>query len=316
MTRYILRRALLLLPTLLGMALLIFLMVRLLPGDFVDALVGADSTLSDEARAELRRYYGLDQPLALQFVRWLGELARGDLGISFRTRQPIGQILAQTLPITVQLAVMSMIFSTVVAVPLGVLSALRRNSQVDFWARVAGLIGLSLPNFWLATLLLLFTSLAFRWVPPVVWVSPLNNLAVNLQQMILPTLALSLQLIAVQMRMTRTAILEVLGQDYVRTARAKGLGERLVIYRHALRNALLPVVTVLGLQFGVLMGGSVIIEQIFGLPGVGWYLLQAIFNRDYPVIQVMALFLATTFVLINLCVDIVHGFLDPRISYG
>ncbi len=316
MTRYIIRRLVLLLPTLLGMALLIFLMVRLLPGDFVDALVGADPTITDEAREQLRSYYELDQPLPVQFVGWLADLARGDLGLSFRTRQPISQILAQTLPITAQLAVMSMILSSVIAVPLGVLSALRHNSQVDFWARVGGLIGLSLPNFWLATLLLLFTSLAFRWVPPVVWVSPTENLLVNLQQMLLPTLALSLQLIAVQMRMTRASLLEVLRQDYVRTARSKGLGERLVIYRHALRNALVPVVTVLGLQFGVLMGGSVVIEQIFGLPGVGWYLLQAIFNRDYPVVQVMALFLAVTFVLINLVVDIIHGALDPRISYS
>jgi peptide/nickel transport system permease protein len=316
MNAYALRRLVLLIPTILGMALLIFLMVRLLPGDFVDALVGADPTISDADRERLRDFYGLNQSLPLQFGAWVGGLLRGDLGVSYRTQQPILDILLKSLPITAQLALMSMFFATIVAVPLGVLSALRQNTQTDFWARIAGLIGLSLPNFWLATLLLLFTSLTFRWVPPVIWVSPRDNLAVNLQQMLLPTLALSLQLIAVQMRMTRAAMLEVLRQDYVRTARAKGLQERLVVYRHALRNAFIPVITVMGLQFGVLMGGSVIIEQIFGLPGIGWYLLQAIFNRDYPVVQVMALFLAVIFVLTNLIVDILHGYLDPRIHYS
>jgi peptide/nickel transport system permease protein len=316
MNGYALRRLVLLIPTILGMALLIFLMVRLLPGDFVDALVGADPTISDADRERLRDFYGLNQSLPLQFGAWVGGLLRGDLGVSYRTQQPIREILLKSLPITAQLALMSMFFATIVAVPLGVLSALRQNTQTDFWARIAGLIGLSLPNFWLATLLLLFTSLTFRWVPPVIWVSPRDNLAVNLQQMLLPTLALSLQLIAVQMRMTRAAMLEVLRQDYVRTARAKGLQERLVVYRHALRNAFIPVITVMGLQFGVLMGGSVIIEQIFGLPGIGWYLLQAIFNRDYPVVQVMALFLAVIFVLTNLIVDILHGYLDPRIHYS
>jgi peptide/nickel transport system permease protein len=305
-----------LIPTLLGMALLIFVMVRLLPGDFVDALVGADSTISAESKEALRASYGLSEPLPVQFARWIGELARGELGVSFRTGQPIGKILRSSLPITLELAVLSLLLSVVVAIPLGLLSATRRNSQIDFWARLAGLIGLSFPNFWLATVLLLATSLLLHWVPPVIWIPPADDLLGNLRQVLLPVLALSLQLIAIQMRMVRATMLEVLRQDHVRTARAKGLSERAVLYRHALRNALIPVVTVIGLQLGVLMGGSVIIEQIFGLPGLGWFLLQAIYNRDYPVVQVTALFLAVVFVVINLVVDLLYGFLDPRIKYS
>ena len=315
MLKYTLRRLAALIPTLFGMALAIFIMVRLLPGDFVDALVGADSTISAEAKDELRASYGLSDPLPVQFLRWIGSLLRGDLGVSFRTGQPIGHILRSSFPITLELAILSSLLSTAVAIPLGMLSATRRNGHVDFWARVAGLIGLSFPNFWLATVFLLATSLLLRWVPAVIWVSPFENLRANLLQILLPVLALSLQLIAIQMRMVRASMLEVLRLDYIRTARAKGLADRTVVYRHALRNAFIPVITVIGLQLGVLMGGSVIIEQIFGLPGLGWFLLQAIYNRDYPVIQVTALFLATVFVLINLVVDLLYGMLDPRIKY-
>jgi peptide/nickel transport system permease protein len=187
---------------------------------------------------------------------------------------------------------------------------------VDFLARVVGLIGLSVPSFWLATLFLLFTSLVFRWVPPVIWVNPLEDPLGNLQQMILPALALAVQLMAVEMRMMRASMLEVLRQDYIRTVRAKGVGERTVLYRHALKNAFIPVITIIGIQMGVLMGGSIIIEQIFGLPGIGWYLLQGIFTRDYPIVQVTTLFLAVIFVCINLLVDIAYAFLDPRIRYA
>lgn len=316
MLQYALRRLLMLIPTLLGMALLIFVMVRLLPGDYVDALVGADSTVSSADKDALRESYGLSDSLPVQFLRWIGGLLRGDLGVSFRTGQPIGQILRSSVPITLELALLSTLLSISVAIPLGIFSATRRNSQVDFWARVLGLIGLSFPNFWLATVFLLATSLLLKWVPPVIWISPFRDLRGNLLQVLLPVLALSLQLIAIQMRMVRASMLEVLRLDHIRTARAKGLAERTVVYRHALRNAFIPVITVIGLQLGVLMGGSVIIEQIFGLPGLGWYMLQAIYNRDYPVIQVTALFLALVFVLINLVVDLLYGWVDPRIKYS
>lgn len=304
-----------LIPTLLGMALLIFVMVRMLPGDYVDALVGSDSTMSSADKDAIRASYGLSDPLPVQFVRWIGGLLTGDLGVSFRTGQPISKILRSSLPITLELAFLSSLVSVVIAIPLGIFSATRRNSHVDFWARVLGLIGLSFPNFWLATVFLLATSLLFKWVPPVNWISPFTDLRGNLTQVMMPVLALSLQLIAIQMRMVRASMLEVLRLDHIRTARAKGLSERTILYRHALRNAFIPVITVIGLQLGVLMGGSVIIEQIFGLPGLGWFLLQAIYNRDYPIIQAAALFLATVFVVINLLVDLLYGWLDPRISY-
>ena len=315
MGKYILRRLLLLLPTLVGMSLLIFFMVHLLPGDIVDALIGADPMATPEAKAALRHAYGLDEPVPVQYVRWIGGFLRGDFGKSFRTNQPIAQNLLQCLPITVELAFLAVLMSVIVAVPLGVISAIRRNSRMDFWARLAGLTGLAFPNFWLATMFLLITSLVFHWVPSIFWVSPLRDPWGNFQQMFLPALALSVQLMAIEMRMARTTMLEVLRQDYIRTARAKGLRDSVVYFKHALKNAMIPVITVIGIQLGSLMGGSVIIEQIFGLPGVGWYLLQGILNRDYPVVQVTALFLATVFVVMNLVVDLTYAVLDPRIKY-
>jgi peptide/nickel transport system permease protein len=315
MGRYIVRRLLVLIPTLLGMSMLIFLMLRLMPGDIVDALVGTDETITAEEEAMLRASFGLDKPIPVQYLDWMGEILKGNLGTSFRSREPITQQLLRSLPITVELALLSVFLSVIVAIPLGVISAVRQNSKIDFLAHIIGLAGLSLPSFWLATLFLLASSLWLHWIPPVVWISPLEQPVENLKQMFLPALALSIGLMAVEMRMTRASTLEVLRQDYVRTARAKGLRERQVLFRHALRNALIPVITVIGLQIGALMGGSVIIEQIFGLPGVGWMMLQGVYNRDYPVVQITSLFLAVIFVFMNLFVDLAYAFLDPRISY-
>lgn len=316
MGKYILRRLVLLLPTLLGMSLLIFVMVHLLPGDIVDAMVAMDPTVTPESKAALRQALGLDAPLPVQYMRWLGEMVQGDFGKSYRTRQPITENLLQALPITLELAFLAVVMSVIVAIPLGVLSAIKRNSRVDFWARISGLIGLAFPNFWLATMFLLITSVVFHWFPPVIFIPVTQDLFGNLIQMFLPALALSVQLMAIEMRMARATMLEVLRQDYIRTARAKGLGESVVHYKHALRNAMIPVITVIGIQVGGLLGGSVIIEQIFGLPGVGWFLLQGILNRDFPIVQATALFLATVFVVINLVVDLTYSFLDPRIKYA
>jgi peptide/nickel transport system permease protein len=316
MTQYLIRRLLLLIPTIIGMSLLIFLMVRLMPGDIVDLMVGVDANATPEAKAQLRQQMGLADPIPVQYVRWLGDALRGNLGVSFRTRQPIVGQLIQSLPITIELAFLSILLSMIVAIPLGVLSAIKRNGAIDFWSRVAGLIGLSFPNFWLATMFLLISSLFFRWTPPVIWIKPTEDLIGNLKQMALPVIALSVALMAIEMRMARASMLEVLRQDYIRTARAKGLRESGVLFRHALKNAFIPVITVIGIQVGSLLGGSVIIEQIFGLPGVGWFLLQGIYNRDYPVVQVTALFLATVFVVVNLLVDITYAYLDPRIKYS
>lgn len=316
MSKYILRRLILLIPTLIGTSLVIFLMVRLMPGDIVDVLVGADATTTAESKAELRRKLGVDQPIPIQYMRWVFDVLRGDLGVSLYTREPITLKIWQALPITLELAFLALIMSIVVAVPLGVMSAVKRNSNMDFWVRIAGLLGLAFPNFWLATMFLLITSLYFQWVPPVIFIPLSKDVFGNLQQMFLPALSLSVGLMAIEMRMTRASMLEVLRQDYIRTARAKGLREVVVVFKHALKNSFIPVITVIGIQMGSLMGGSVIIEQIFGLPGVGWNLVQGILGRDYPMVQVTALFLATIFISVNLLVDLTYAYLDPRIKYS
>jgi len=315
-SKYIARRLLLLVPTLIGMSLFIFLMLRLLPGDVVDLMTAGQEQATDDAKRKLREAFGLADPLPVQYIKWVLGLLRGDPGKSLRSGQPIAEALGQALPVTFELTVLAVIIATIVAIPLGVLSASRRDSGADFAGRIAGLIGLSIPSFWLATLMLLFTSLVFSWVPPVSWIPPLVDPVGNLEQMLLPAAALAVQLMAIEMRMTRTTMLEVLSQDYVRTARAKGANERLVTYRHALRNALIPVISVIGFQIGALMGGSAIIEVIFGLNGIGATLIQAIFNRDYPMVQASALFLAAVFVVVNTSVDVLYGYLDPRIKYA
>ena len=303
-----------LIPTLIGMSLLVFLMLRLLPGDVVDIIAGPDPTVTSAARDRLREALGLNQPLPVQYITWLGSLLRGDPGVSMRSGLPVAELLANSLPITVQLAFMATFLATVVAIPLGIISSVRRDSGIDFLARIGGLIGLSLPNFWLATLALLATSRLFGWVPPSRYISPFDDPWGNLLQLILPATALAVQLMAIEMRMTRTTMLEVLNQDYIRTARAKGLRGRLVVYRHALRNALIPVITVVGFQLGALLGSSAVVEVIFGLNGIGNTLLQAIFNRDYPLVQAATLYLATIFVMINLVVDVLYAYFDPRIK--
>jgi len=315
-SKYIARRLLLLVPTLIGMSLFIFLMLRLLPGDVVDLMTAGQEQATDDAKRKLREAFGLADPLPVQYIKWIVGLLRGDPGKSLRSGQPIAEALGQALPVTFELTVLAVIIATIVAIPLGVLSASRRDSGADFAGRIAGLFGLSIPSFWLATLMLLFTSLVFSWVPPVSWIPPLVDPVGNLEQMLLPAAALAVQLMAIEMRMTRTTMLEVLSQDYVRTARAKGANERLVTYRHALRNALIPVISVIGFQIGALMGGSAIIEVIFGLNGIGATLIQAIFNRDYPMVQASALFLAAVFVVVNTSVDVLYGYLDPRIKYA
>jgi peptide/nickel transport system permease protein len=316
MSAYILRRLWLLVPTLIGMSLLVFFMLRLLPGDIVDVMTGGDIPAGAGSKERLREAFGLDKPLPVQYVTWVLNMFRGDMGTSFRSGEPVGSILLRTLPITLELTLLATIVATAIALPLGVVSAVSRESNFDYAARFSGLVGLSMPNFWLATLMLLFTSVVLHWIPPVNWIPPTQHLGDNLRQMALPAAAIALQLMAILMRMTRTMMLEVLQQDYVRTARAKGAVERLVVFRHALRNALIPVVSVIGFQIGALMGGSAIVEVIFGLNGVGNTLVQAIFNRDYPVVQATTLFIATVFVLANLGVDLLYGYLDPRLKHA
>lgn len=314
MIGYIGKRALLLVPTLFGVSVAIFAMVRLLPGDVIDILFGGDVTADEEVKQQAREQLGLTGSYPSQYWRWISNSAQGDFGDSLRNTEPVSAILRDALPITMELIFLALLIAVVVGVPLGVISATRRDGASDYISRVGGLIGVSIPSFWLATLLLLFTSRVFGWVPPLSYVSPFDDLTTNLSQFILPAVSISVFTMAIVMRMVRATMLEVLSQDYVRTARAKGVSRRKVVYRHALRNALIPVITVVGFEVGVLMSGAAIVEIIFGLPGVGYTLLQAISNRDYPLIQATTMLLAVTFIVFNLIVDVFYGILDPRIT--
>lgn len=311
---YILKRVLFMIPTLTGISIGIFLMVRLLPGDIIDVLLGGDLSASPAVKERAREQLGLNGSYPEQYWRWISGILHGDFGFSYRNTQPVSEILLSALPITLELVFLGLLIAVVVGLPLGVISAVKRDSKHDYLARVGGLVGVSIPNFWLATLLLLFTSRVLGWVPPLTYVSPFDDPVANLSQFILPAVAISVFTLAIVMRMVRATMLEVLGQDYVRTARAKGVKRKVVISRHALRNALIPVVTVVGFEVGILMGGSAIVEIIFGLPGLGNTLINAIFNRDYPVVQAATMLLAFTFISFNLLVDLLYGVLDPRIS--
>ena len=315
MRRYLLRRLALLVPTLIGVSIVAFAIMHLIPGDVVDALIGTEATLSPEARETLRRILGVDQPVYRQYFSWLGALLRGDFGVSLISRAPVGETLVRGLPVTLELAILSTLIALVVGLPLGVVSAVRRRGWWSAGARVFGLLGLSLPNFWLAILLLLAGARWFGWSPALIYVPIWEDPLANLEQMLLPAVSLSVGLVAVIMRMTRSSMLEVLNQDFIRTARAKGLPEASVVLGHGLRNALIPVVTMIGIQFAYLLGGAVVVEQIFGLPGLGWMLMKGILQRDYPVVQGGVLFITFAFIVLNLAVDLVYAWLDPRITY-
>jgi peptide/nickel transport system permease protein len=314
--QYLLRRLVLAVLVLFGVSILIFTIVRLLPGDVIDMMIGTEGNMTANQQRLVRERYGLTDSWPVQYVRWMGGILQGNLGTSFRTGQEILPLLAGRLPTTLELAFLSVLLSSAIAIPLGVISALARNGWTDFVARFLGLVGLSIPNFWLATILILVASFQFRWSPALIYVPPTQDPLANLQQMLLPTISLAVFLTAIVMRMTRSTVLEVLGEDYVRTARAKGLAERIVVARHVLRNALIPVITIIGLQAGTLLGGVVVVEQLFGLPGLGWTLLNGIYQRDYPVVQGTVLFFALVFALTNLLVDLTYAQLDPRIKYG
>jgi peptide/nickel transport system permease protein len=313
--RYLARRAVWTVLALLGVSVLIFFLVRLLPGNIVDIIAGTEGQLSRAQRAAVLREFGLDKPLPVQYVLWLGNMLQGNFGWSFRTGQPVAALITLRLPLTIELALLAVLGVAFVGVPLGVAASVSRSLRVRTLVQVIGVLGLSMPNFWIAILLIIAASSLFGWLPALIYVSPWADPWVNLQQMFLPVLSLALGLSAVVVRMTRSSMLEVLGQDFIRVARAKGLSTRAVLLRHTLRNALIPIVTVLGLQTGFLLGGVVITEQIFGLPGLGWTLLNGVYQRDYPVVQGTVMVFAITFVLINLLVDLLYTYLDPRIRY-
>ena len=315
MTRYLAGRLVGLLPVLWGVSVVVFLLVHLLPGDAVQIFLGTQVGLSPQQMDELRRLFGIDKPLPIQYLNWIGGVLRGDFGVSLRTGQPVLPTILARLPLSLEITVLALATALVIAVPAGIVAALHRGTVLDALVSVVGLLGLSIPNFWLAAMLLiLLASLPIASIG--VYVKFTTNPIGNLTVMALPAVSLGVSLAAVVMRFVRSSLLEVLGEDYVRTARAKGLAERVVVDRHALRNALIPVITVIGFQAGYLLGGTVVIEEVFALPGMGRLALDAIGQRDYPVIQGVVLLIAGLFVLTNLAVDVLYSVVDPRVRYG
>ena len=314
MGRYLALRLLGAIPTLIGVSVLTFLFIRLIPGDAIAARLGTSTVLTPEQLASLRAYFGLDQPLHAQYWNWLTSLLRGDAGFSIRTGRPVFVEIAERLPATLELAASAALIAIALGIPLGLLSAMRPRTGFDVAARVGGLIGLSLPSFWLGTLIIVLFSLYLRWLPNTGgFVDFVRDPLRNLELILFPAITLGVALAAATMRMTRSAMIDVLGADYVRTAAAKGLPRPLIIRRHALKNGLIVVVTLLGVQVGQLLGGSVVVEEIFTIPGVGRMLLTAILQRDYALVQGGVLVIAILFVLVNIFVDVLYGYLDPRI---
>jgi peptide/nickel transport system permease protein len=309
----VLARLALVVPVLLGVSLVTFSLIRLVPGDPVTVVLGPDARTTPEQIQAIRAAFGLDEPAPLQYLRWLGHIATGDLGTSFRTGRALTQELQLRLPVTIELTLLAAVLGLIPALAIGTLSALKRNSGTDYIATVGTLIGLSMPNFLLATLLVLAFSLVLRWLPPIGYVELNRDPLGNLRTMLLPALSLGLPFAGIMMRITRSSVLEVLGQEHVRVARAKGLPNIRVVGRHVLPNAAIPIITVAGINIARLLGGAVIVETIFGLPGIGRYVFEAISMRDYPVIQGVTLVVAVTFVLVSLLVDVLYAVVDPRL---
>ncbi|OGA12443.1 MAG: peptide ABC transporter permease [Betaproteobacteria bacterium RIFCSPHIGHO2_12_FULL_69_13] len=317
MAYYILKRLLAMIPTLLGVAVLIFVLLRIVPGDVVEArYLGQGSQFQSQELMDLeRKKLGLDQPLWTQFTTWMAGLARLDFGLSMWTGSPITEEIKLRFALSLQLAIMASIFAQLLAIPLGILAALKQDTWVDYAVRVFSIAGLAMPSFWLGILMILTMLIVFKWVPPMVftplWVNPWENLA----QLIWPALAVGYRYSAVGTRMMRSAMLEVLREDYIRTARAKGLWLKLILARHALKNAILPVLTVMSLEFAFLLGGLVVTEQVFNLNGLGMLFVEAIARRDYTLTQALVMLVATFFLIVNFVVDIAYAWLDPRIRY-
>jgi len=308
---YIIKRLIAMLPVLVLVSLIVFTITHLTPGDPALIMLGEEAT--PQALAALRHELGLDQPLPVQYFVWLSHVLRGDLGRSIRTNQPVIEAIMQRLPVTLELTILALIISMTVAIPAGIISATRRNSASDLISTTLALLGISMPSFFLAILLIFVFSLKVRWLPPMGYTPFQKGVWENLRGMVLPAITLGTAAMAIVARLTRSTLLEALQQDYVRTARAKGLREQAVIYGHALKNAMIPITTILGLQIGFLLGGAVITETIFALPGVGRLVVASIFERDFPLVQGVVLFLALMHLVVNLIVDLLYAYLDPRI---
>jgi len=315
MRAYITKRLLIAVVTLLGMSMVIFFLMRLAPGNIVDILFESAGYVDQADKKTLERELGVDRPLIVQYGRWLGELAHGDLGKSYRYDMPAWKIIKPRLPVTLELAGLALLFSILLGVPFGVLSAVHQDRPLDYVLRVLSLAGLSMPAFWLGMVVILIFVRSLGWMPSVTYVSPFVDLKANLWQFVVPALAVGYRSSALIMRITRSAMLEVLREDYIRTAWAKGQRRTLVVWRHALKNASLPIITVIGIEFAFLIGGLVVTETVFNLPGVARYLVDAIQLRDYPVVQNLTMFIAIVVVLANLTVDLLYAWADPRIKY-
>ena len=316
MRQYVIKRLLLMIPTLFGVALLVFFLLRVAPGDIVELKYAGSGTFAPkEALDRERKQLGLDKPLAHQFVNWIAGVARFDFGNSMWTGQPITQEIKIRLELSLQLAVMATVVAMLLAIPLGTLAALKQDTWVDYAVRIFSIGGLAMPSFWLGIVIILAFLILFKWMPPLTftsfWIDPRANLA----QLIWPALAVGYRYSAMATRMTRSSVLEVLREDYVRTARAKGLWERAVVVKHALSNALLPIVTVIGLEFAFLIGGLVVTEQVFNLNGIGMLFVESITHRDYTMTQALVLLVSFVFIFMNFLIDLLYAWLDPRIHY-
>ena len=316
MKTYVAQRLVIALLTLLGMSMVIFALLRLAPGDIVDILFSTAGYVSPSEKQAIMKELGIDRPYWVQYLDWMRQMLTGDLGKSYRYDQPAWQIIRPLVPVTLELAALSTLFAVLIGVPTGVISAVRQDTTLDYVLRLFSLAGLSMPAFWLAMVIILGLVTWFAWIPPLSYVSPFQDLKLHAVQFLLPALAVGYRSSALIMRITRSSLLEVMREDYIRTAWAKGQSGRVVIWRHALKNALLPVVTVIGIEFAFLIGGLVVTETVFNLPGVARFLVQAILWRDYPIVQNLVMFIAVVVILSNLLVDMLYGVLDPRVRYG
>jgi peptide/nickel transport system permease protein len=307
---------LLMIPTLLGVAILVFLMLRVMGGDPVETMLrGEGANVSQAVIEQERTRLGLDRPIYVQFAKWLGGMATGDFGVSMWTGKPVSQEIASRLQLSLQVAVMATVLAVLISIPLGTLSALYKDTWIDHVIRVISIAGLAVPSFWLGMIIILVLLSYFHWHPPITFTPFLENPRENLAQLIWPALAVGYRYSAVATRMMRSTLLEVLQEDYIRTARAKGVFERLVVVRHALSNAMLPVVTVIGLEFAFLIGGLVVTEQVFNLNGIGKLFVQAVARSDFTMVQALVLLIATFFIVVNFVIDLMYAWLDPRIRY-
>lgn len=298
------------------MSVVIFVLMRLAPGDIVDILFATGGYVNEADKKLIMAELGIDRPMWVQYVDWLRQMAAGDFGKSYRYDLPAWQIIRPLIPVTIELAFLSTVISVLIGVPTGVISAVRQDTALDYALRVFSLAGLSMPSFWLGMVIILGLVAWLGWIPPVTYVSPFQDFKIHAVQFLLPALAVGYRSSALITRITRSAVLEVLREDYIRTAWAKGQRGRVVIWRHALKNAMLPVITVIGIEFAFLIGGLVVTETVFNLPGVARFLVQAILWRDYPVVQSLVMFIAIVVILSNLTVDLLYGFFDPRVRYG